>query len=257
MHKVKFTIITVCLNAEKSIESTILSVLGQTNDNYEYIIKDGGSTDQTLDIVNKLTGGNSKVRVICGRDKGIYDAMNQSISFGTGEYVYFLNSGDCFIDCKVLEKAEVFLDQYNVDIAYGNIISVDGQQTSLRKYGNICTSRVYYLAGACICHQSMFARTDLFREKAFDLNYKVCADREWQLYQLKQKRKFKSMGFAIASVPVEGFSSRNVERLELEIKDCLKKHYSKNVWVYNLIVRMKKNKTILSMIRFLERKIFT
>lgn len=89
----KICIITVCYNAQKDIEKTVLSVLGQTYPNYEYIVIDGGSTDGTIDIIRRY-----KNRLACfvsEPDDGIYDAMNKGIMAATGEWINFINAGDC------------------------------------------------------------------------------------------------------------------------------------------------------------------
>lgn len=84
----KFSIITVCKNAEVTIENTILSVLNQAYCDYEYIIVDGVSTDKTLDIVNKYRGNIAKI--ISETDSGLYDAMNKGINAASGEYLFLL-----------------------------------------------------------------------------------------------------------------------------------------------------------------------
>ena len=91
-----YSILVVCLNPGKRIESTLESIFRQTYTNYEVIIKDGGSTDGSKDKVHQLiekSGMQEKVRWIESRDNGIYDAMNQAISYATGEYLLFLNAG--------------------------------------------------------------------------------------------------------------------------------------------------------------------
>ncbi len=257
MDKIRFTIITVCLNAEEYIESTIRSVLTQKSGDYEYIIKDGGSRDKTPEIVNRLTGGMEKVRVISQRDSSIYDAMNQALSQVKGEYVFFLNAGDCFFNEEVLEKTDEFLKKHAADVVYGNILSVEGKKKQLRKYGRVSGKKIYFLIGGCICHQAMFARAGLFKDRQFQTGYQVCADREWQLYQLGKKASFAPMDFTVASVLVEGFSKNNVKRLETETRECLVKYCPKNIWIYDGIMKLKKSRAVLWLIRMLERKMFT
>ena len=98
MHSVhptpKFSIITVTYNAEKVLEDTILSVISQTYHHVEYIIVDGGSEDKTLSIIDRYR---SRIHTVVSEpDKGLYDAMNKGISLATGDYLCFLNAGDCF-----------------------------------------------------------------------------------------------------------------------------------------------------------------
>lgn len=109
----KITVVTVCFNAEKVLEQTILSVLNQTYKNVEYVLIDGGSNDGTLEVIKKYA---DKVKWISEPDKGIYDAMNKGIKMATGEWICFMNAGDSFASNDVLEK--VFLKEYPEDVKF-------------------------------------------------------------------------------------------------------------------------------------------
>lgn len=98
----KISIITICYNVESSIERTILSVVNQTFKDYEYIIVDGASKDNTLEVVNKYK---EKIDIIISEpDRGVYDAMNKGIKMASGEWLIMMNAGDYFADNNVLEK---------------------------------------------------------------------------------------------------------------------------------------------------------
>lgn len=112
-NSIKISIITICYNSSKTIEQTILSVLGQTYQNYEYIVIDGGSTDGTVDILHKYS---RKINWISEPDRGIYDAMNKGIRLSKGEWLNFMNAGDCFASNDVLEK--IFSYEYPEDIKF-------------------------------------------------------------------------------------------------------------------------------------------
>ena len=96
----KYSIITVSLNPGESLKKTLDSIKAQTYPEYEVIIKDGGSTDNSLAAVPK----DMRYRIIYGTDKGIYDAMNMAVKGAVGDVVIFLNAGDLFYDEHVLEK---------------------------------------------------------------------------------------------------------------------------------------------------------
>lgn len=236
----KFTIITVCYNAENDIRRTIDSVLTQTYTEFQYIIKDGLSTDSTLKIIQEMTAQDDRVWVESSEDGGIYDAMNQAVRRAEGDFVFFLNAGDTFYDCEVLSKVGRAIDQDSVDILYGDILFEKKEGNWIKKYRNIYRYKWIYLLGDCICHQAMFAKKTLFEEKVFDTKYRICADRDWQLHFLNREKIFRFVGYTIASVPVDGFSLRNVETFELEVRDCLIEHYVHKAWIYRSLLKIKR-----------------
>jgi hypothetical protein len=99
----------------------------------------------------------------------------------------------------------------------------------------------------------MFARRDLFEHKLFELSFKVCADKEWQLYHLDKGVVFKPMNFPVSKVMVEGFSSNHVEDFEDETRKCIEKYCKNTGWIYNVVDTMKKNKVIVRFFRFVEK----
>ena len=163
MSRCKFTIITVCYNAEKYIEDTINSVLSQTYGSFEYIIKDGQSSDGTMDIVHRLTDSDNRVMIIQGKDRGIYDAMNIAVLQASGEYILFLNAGDAFVNDLVLSKTAEYMTAQTADIYYGDVIEISNKRKSLRVYTEKNSKMWYYSLGACLCHQGMFCKKELFQ----------------------------------------------------------------------------------------------
>src|SRR6185503_11463008 len=107
----KVSIITVCRNSAATIEQTIQSVIEQSYTNLEFIIIDGGSSDQTLSIVNKYQ--HKITKVISEKDNGIFDAMNKGINLATGEIIGILNSDDVYADQGVVEKVVTEMEKSN------------------------------------------------------------------------------------------------------------------------------------------------
>lgn len=125
----KISLITVVYNNEKKIRETIESVLSQKNIDLEYIIIDGASNDNTLNIINEYADRISLV--ISEKDEGIYDAMNKGVNKATGDIIGILNSDDIFYDEYVLNNlCRVFINNPKVDIVYGNILYVDYNNTN-------------------------------------------------------------------------------------------------------------------------------
>ena len=104
---IKFSIIVVCLNAGERLGITVNSILGQSFGDYEIIVKDGLSSDGSVECLP----ADGRIRVFCERDRGIYDAMNQALCRVRGEYVYFLNSGDMFYDGDVLLRVKERMEE--------------------------------------------------------------------------------------------------------------------------------------------------
>ena len=255
MSRCKFTIITVCYNAEKYIEDTINSVLSQTYGSFEYIIKDGQSGDGTMDIVHRLTDSDNRVMIIQGKDRGIYDAMNIAVKSACGEYILFLNAGDKFADENVLFRASESIRCSSADILYGNIVEIDEGSNHLRIYTEKNSQIWYYSLGACLCHQVMFCKRELFQKKLFDISYKVCSDREWQLYHIKNGASVRAMNVTIAEVLVDGFSKEHVNDLEEETMRCVKQYCGRWYIMYRILMLVKKNKMMTHIIRMVEKRI--
>ena len=126
--KPNVSVITVCYNCESTIENTVKSVVNQTYPNVEYIIIDGKSTDRTIDIVKQFS--KNIECIVSEKDDGIYSAMNKGIDICTGDYVIFLNSGDCFYNRTVIE---IMVKKSNgQDIVYGDLILIHNNGTCRR-----------------------------------------------------------------------------------------------------------------------------
>lgn len=122
------SVVTVVYNDCVNIENTIKSVINQSYKNIEYIIQDGGSTDGTLELINKY---NEQITSIeSNKDNGIYDAMNKAVTKASGDYVIFMNCGDEFSTNTTLEDVANGIDD-NIDVIYGHTILFDGESKKL------------------------------------------------------------------------------------------------------------------------------
>lgn len=210
----KLSIITVCYNCETEIRKTLDSVADQDDKNFEYIIVDGKSTDKTIDIVNEYKSIIDNMIVISEEDQGIYDAMNKGVRRAHGDYVFFLNAGDVFYDNNVTSDA-MALFSTDYDVIYGSIFA----NNRITRYDNYTLFDFLYL-GRTICHQAIFAKRELLRLEPFDLNYKICADRDWLIKMLSMGKKFFfAKGLIVAIYDTTGISSvsplREEEKLEI------------------------------------------
>ena len=169
----KVTVVTAVLNDAGHIEQTILSVISQTDIEIEYIIVDGGSKDGTLELIGKYK---DKISLLISEpDRGVYDAMNKGIKYSTGDFVYFLNSGDVLLNPSILSKIKLEEIKERNAIIYGNVVVAYGNIEALEKPRPFFNSKMKF-KGIGICHQSMFFPGKLIRNEKYDLSYNIAAD---------------------------------------------------------------------------------
>lgn len=171
----KISIVTVVYNAVDTIEQTIQSVLNQNYEALEYIVIDGGSTDGTLDIIQKYQ--NKISYWISEADSGIYNAMNKGIAVSTGEIIAFLNSGDWYEDGIFYYVGKCFKD--DIGILAGKVISYGDDIQRVQK--GVCDQKELRVR-MIYCHQGIFAKRKLFEQYGkFNERYEIAADYEWLL----------------------------------------------------------------------------
>ena len=170
--KTNVSVITVCYNCESTIENTVKSVVNQTYPNIEYIIIDGKSTDRTIDIVKQFS--KNIECIVSEKDDGIYSAMNKGIDICTGDYVIFLNSGDCFYNRTVIE---IMVKKSNgQDIVYGDLILIHNNGTCRRSSQPPVINKFLFI-NHTILHPATFVKRHLFLKYGkFDEQYAVSAD---------------------------------------------------------------------------------
>ncbi|MFZ4855523.1 MAG: glycosyltransferase family 2 protein [Desulfuromonadaceae bacterium] len=185
----KVSIITVCYNSEAFIQDAIASVAAQRYQNFEHIIVDGGSTDDTLGIINRHRSCFSNI--VSEPDDGMYDAMNKGIALATGEIVGILNADDFYAHANVINDiAAIFKDSF-IDACYGDLEYVDSLHTNkvLRYWrsGDYLTERFYH--GWMPPHPTFFVRRSLYgKYGSFKLELGSSADYELMLRFLLKHR---------------------------------------------------------------------
>lgn len=210
----RFSIITICFNSEKTIERTIKSVLAQTYNDYEYIIVDGGSKDGTLEIVKKydpLFEGRMKWK--SEPDKGIYDAMNKGIERSCGDVVGIVNSDD-WLESDALERVDACLKahQNNENAIYcggilfhtlsGDIRRLDVSIDNFKR-----ASQYYVVAG--VRHPATFVPKSLYNTIGFfDERIKIAADSDFLLRCLFKGVEVVKIDGYLSNMSDGGFSNR-------------------------------------------------
>ncbi len=223
----KISVITVCYNAEATIESTIKSVLEQTYGNLEYLIIDGMSIDGTLEIVEQyrplFEKKGMEYHVISERDNGIYNAMNKGIHMATGEWIIFMNADDTFFDGSVISDLFENSVYENYDAIYGNYHRIDGQGSYFTRSNTIETlpKRMPFM------HQSIFTRTTLCRRYEFDENYHLCADYDMFFRMYADGHQFHYTERVICNYSISGISGRQRLKAQDEVISIKKRFASR------------------------------
>lgn len=195
------TIITVVFNADKSIENTILSVIEQKkrykNRNIEYIIIDGKSTDNTINIIKKY---NQYIDFwISEPDKGIYDAMNKGIDIAKGEYIFFLGADDILLNLplNILTKAK----EKNINAVIGNVLLSND-----KIFNSDFSWKLLYMN--TIHHQGLFLQSKILKRYHFNTKYKVYADHDLNQKLYKKHITFMKVDELISKFSIEGISGQ-------------------------------------------------
>lgn len=201
MNEKKISIITVCYNAQETIQYTIDSVLSQQYSNFEYIIIDGQSTDMTCSILSSIN--NPKFKYISEPDEGIYDAMNKALGIASGDFLIFLGADDLFYSDKVLLDVVPFLKKQDV-VYYGDVLLKKGKKLYDGKFTR------WKFGYKNVCHQSIFYPKSVYKSHLYDKDYRLVADWVYNLQLLKEGIKFVYINIIVAIYNNEdGASSSN------------------------------------------------
>lgn len=216
-----FSIIVVSLNAAETMKPTIKSILDQTYTDFEVIVKDGGSTDGTLEKLPQ----DDRIKVHQEKDSSLYDAMNQATGYASGSYCIYMNCGDLFASADVLQKAADYLQKHPCDVLYGNYI----RGSIVCKQAKNMTP--FYLYRTPLCHQTIFFRTKLLQGiYKYDTRYKILADYNTELKMLKNGKMFRYIDLNVCRYLGGGISEskQGIEKKKAERKVIIRKNFSKD-----------------------------
>ncbi len=221
-----FSIITVTYNAAETLEATIQSVISQTYHHVEYLIIDGASTDGTLAIAQRYQ--DRIAHLISEPDHGLYDAMNKGLALATGDYVCFLNAGDCLHEDDTLEKMVYSMHQLEglPDVLYGEteIVNKAGHFVRMRRLSapEKLTWKSFQ-SGMLVCHQAFFAKRVL--AEPYDLKYRFSSDFDWCVKIMKKSKVLHNTHLSLIDYLEEGMTTRNHKASLKERFHIMVKHY--------------------------------
>lgn len=217
------SIITITYNAGATIAATLESVASQNFRNYEHILIDGASEDDTLTIARKFR----HLKIHSEKDRGLYDAMNKGLAFAKGKYVLFLNSGDTF-------HSDDTLSAYGQraingdDIIYGDTVIVDKHRHiigSRHLTAPVSLTRESFRRGMLICHQAFMVKREMAPE--FDLNYRFSSDYDWTIRCIEagDSRRFTNLNRITIDYLKDGLTDKNKLASLKERYRIMSKHY--------------------------------
>lgn len=232
---ITLSVITVTYNAEQTLERTIKSVQEQSYPHIQHIIADGNSKDKTVGLIEKYS--TNKTIWKSEPDKGIYDAMNKSVAWASGDYLCFLNSGDTFFESSSVEKMITKLEENSLpDIIYGETSIVDNQGNFLymRRLNvpEILTWKSFK-HGMLVCHQAFIIKRSLF--EPYDLKYHYSADFDWCIRMMKKANSLFNTHLTLIRYLNEGTTTANRKASLVERYKIMSTYYGKvSTFIYHL-----------------------
>ena len=222
MKNIIFSVVTTTYNAETTLEETILSVVNQKNVQFEYIVIDGKSTDNTVNLLKQYK---DKISFwISEPDKGIYDAMNKGLQHANGDFVIFLGADDHFASFNTLNQVANHITSLN-SVYYGDVYRNTRNDLYKGKFNK------YIISLENICHQSIFYPKCVYKNHSYDLAYKVYADYIYNL-TIFPTHQFQYIPIMISYYNYEGFSSKNPDKeFEKHIDSFIKQRNGILAWL--------------------------
>ena len=225
------SIITITYNAERFLERTIQSIIGQQATDYEYLIIDGASTDGTLNIIRKHE--NQITNWISEPDAGLYDAMNKGLRRARGQYVWFMNAGDELYDPQTLSRLLERINTTSADVYYSDALFVrydGGQHSAPVGLRSVITPHALphnltwhdMALGMKVCHQAFVARRSIAPDYPTD---NLSADLDWEIRCLKAARTIEFLPFVLCRYLVGGLSVQQHRRSLTDRFQVLATHF--------------------------------
>ena len=221
----KISIITATYNSAATIKDTLLSVCEQTYSNIEHIVVDGGSTDDTIEIVKSFASVSSW---ISEPDKGIYDALNKGVQMATGDVIGFVHSDDTLATSTIIEKiVDVFSNEDNIEKVsgvFGNLVFTNNENEVVRTWISKPFTRNNIKKGWMPPHPTLFLRKEIYQKYGlFDISFKIAGDYDFMLRVMNDKdARLVLLPEVITRMRVGGVSTGNLKQLLNKSKEDIR-----------------------------------
>lgn len=263
------SIITINRNNAAGLEKTMQSVLSQTRTDYEYVVVDGASTDDSVAVIKRQAPAfGDRLKWISEPDKGIYNAMNKGIGMATGEYIQILNSGDSLVSPEVVDKMYAALEKENhPSILYGNMLKdlTDGRIQRDRSFAGDEMTLLGFFQGT-LNHSPAYIRRSLFEKYGpYDESLKIVSDWKWYIQAIvfgEEKPVYADIDitlFDMTGISVTNDGLRLAERSQVLaelVRPTILSDYE--AWTGDIcrMMRLKRYPWAYKLVRFLERGLF-
>lgn len=218
----KVSIITVCYNAESTIEFALQSVLNQDYKDIEYIVIDGASSDMTLSIIKKYEGKIAKI--VSEKDNGMYYAINKGIELATGDVVGLLHADDFYASNKIISRIVTEFQSKNIDAVYGDLQYVFKEDINkvFRNWNSNPYNPSLFLKGWMPPHPTFFVKRECYKDFGkFNTTFSISADYELMLrFLYKHNIKATYIPEVIVKMRVGGVSNISIQnRIKANMED--------------------------------------
>ena len=239
----KVSIITATYNSAQSIKSCLDSVLNQNYIDFEQIIIDGKSNDNTLSIINKFSDNHNQIKIYSEEDKGIYDALNKGINLASGDIIGFVHSDDFLATNNIINEICSMMKSESLDGVYGDLQYVDEINTKkiIRNWKSCDFKPSLLKQGWMPPHPTLFLKKEVYEKHGlFDLSYKISADYDFILRIFKDSElKFGYLPKDITKMRVGGASNRSIKNIIQKTKEDFRAIRSNDIG--NFLTLVKKN----------------
>lgn len=264
----KLSIVTINRNNATGLEKTMRSVAAQTFKEFEYIVIDGASTDNSVEVIKKLEPEYAHLKWVSEPDMGIYNAMNKGLRMASGDYIQILNSGDCLAADDMTERMLMALEKATYPtILYGNMIKcfTDGRRLVDKSFAGHEITMLGMFSGT-LNHDPAYIRRDLFEKYGYyDESLKIVSDWKWYLQAIVfGGEKPQYIDLNVTLFDMAGISETNKDLDKTERKQVLEQlfpqavltDYERYAFPIEQIKRLQRHPWAYKLVWLLERVLF-